>query len=209
MRKYQYYCRGMAQCLQDVLVSQNGRQFVDFARFHETLPIDEKPPPQSLQGNNCCAPRVSTHAPLSALSAHQLTPAVLKAHLTECICQIEHGTGIWALSAADSTVDIGYAIVCAGDVQEPMTPTRSRCRSPDQAKVQHADILGHFNELAKAGTVLGLFLQDLQGDACLCFYSSGAKEACFTICPSERTCSDAGCFPACPMGDERISLSLH
>ena len=65
---------------------------------------------------------------------------------------------------------MGFVIVCAGDVQEPVTPTRSRSRSPDQAKMQHADILGHFNELAKAGTALKSLLQDLQGHACLCFY---------------------------------------
>ncbi|CAK0786641.1 hypothetical protein CVIRNUC_009855 [Coccomyxa viridis] len=87
---------------QDVLVSQNGRQFVDFARFHETLPIDEKPPPQTLQG----------------------------------------------------------------DVQEPVTPTRSRSRSPDQAKMQHADILGHFNELAKAETDDALLTREEQLMSC-------------------------------------------
>ena len=53
------YCIVMAHCLQDVLVSQNGRQFVDFARFHETLPIDEKLPPQTLQGTHCSSTRVS------------------------------------------------------------------------------------------------------------------------------------------------------
>ena len=53
----------MVQRLQDVLVSQNGRQFVDFARFHETLPIDEKPPPQTLQGKQCSSARVSIMHP--------------------------------------------------------------------------------------------------------------------------------------------------
>ena len=49
VRRCQCYCLTVVLCLQDVLVSQNGRQFVDFARFHETLPIDE-PPPQALHG---------------------------------------------------------------------------------------------------------------------------------------------------------------
>jgi hypothetical protein len=32
-----------------------------------------------------------------------------------------------------------------------VTPSRSRSRSPDQDKVEHADILGHYNQLAHAG----------------------------------------------------------
>ena len=39
----------------------------------------------------------------------------------------------------------------AGEVEEPATPRRSRSRSPDQADVQHADILGHVDQLKHAG----------------------------------------------------------
>ena len=68
----------MVQCLQDVLVSQSGRQFVDFARFHETLPIDEKPPPQTLQGKRCSITRVSIMHLFQLLCACQSTPAVAR-----------------------------------------------------------------------------------------------------------------------------------
>ena len=43
---------------------------------------------------------------------------------------------------------------CTGGVEEPVTPSRSRSRSPDQDKVEHADILGHYNQLAHAGVNL-------------------------------------------------------
>ena len=35
---------------QDVLVSKNGRQCVDFGRFHDTLPINDCPPPVKSTG---------------------------------------------------------------------------------------------------------------------------------------------------------------
>ena len=36
-------------------------------------------------------------------------------------------------------------------MEEPSTPRRGRSRSPDQADVQHADILGHVDQLKHAG----------------------------------------------------------
>ena len=35
---------------QDVLVSKNGRQCVDFGRFHDTLPINDCPAPVKTMG---------------------------------------------------------------------------------------------------------------------------------------------------------------
>lgn len=48
----------------------------------------------------------------------------------------------------------GGCVACTGDVVEPTTPSRSRSRSPDIAKVQHADILGHYDELTNAGKLI-------------------------------------------------------
>lgn len=53
------------------------------------------------------------------------------------------------LAGGDEAVPAGEA----GEVEEPSTPRRSRSRSPDQADVQHADILGHVNQLKHAGRI--------------------------------------------------------
>ena len=45
-----------------------------------------------------------------------------------------------------------------GEVEEPSTPRRGRSRSPDQADVQHADILGHVDQLKHAGLLISPLL---------------------------------------------------
>ena len=44
-------------------------------------------------------------------------------------------------------------------MEEPSTPRRGRSRSPDQADVQHADILGHVDQLKHAGPLTRPILQ--------------------------------------------------
>ena len=44
-------------------------------------------------------------------------------------------------------------------MEEPSTPRRGRSRSPDQADVQHADILGHVDQLKHAGQLTRPILQ--------------------------------------------------
>lgn len=42
--------------VQDVLVSRNGRQCVDFGRFHDTLPINDCPSPVRTSGSLSISP---------------------------------------------------------------------------------------------------------------------------------------------------------
>lgn len=66
-----------------------------------------------------------------------------------------------------------------------MTPSRSRSRSPDQDKVEHADILGHYNQLAHAG--LNLLCMHMY--SVICFLPASCKSAtllCMLSCKLAR-----------------------
>ena len=85
----------------------------------------------------------------------------------------------------------------AGEVEEPSTPRRSRSRSPDQADVQHADILGHVDQLKHAGRMR----PPLPQPACLfCVlgHSDQLNHACVLPALPSRPASKSGALTATP-----------